>query len=105
MKITPYWQLRLPLILVLADLAWIFSALAPQTAANPAAGVGMSNSVVWIFLHLPAVALGGMAFDASPSQAGPLPKAEMILIGFLGLAQMGALAWWAGRMLDKKRKP
>jgi hypothetical protein len=94
------WRIRLPFLLALADLLWMPSALAPQPGSNPAASVGMLNSTVWIFLHLPAVFLGGLPFEAA---AGPLPRAERLLIGALALAQAAALGWLAGWILDRKR--
>ena len=98
------WRVRLPLLLAAGDLLWMLSALAPHAEKNPAASVGMLKSTVWIFLHLPAVFLGGLPFEAAGQAAGPLPRSEVLLIGALALAQAAALGWAAGWILDRKRK-
>ena len=98
------WRLRLPVLFGLADLAWAASALRPSAAANEAASVGMINSVIWIFLHLPAALLGSLPFGQGPTASAALPGSELALIGVLGVAQTCALAWLIGRFIDRKRK-
>jgi hypothetical protein len=63
----------------------------------------MLNSTIWIFLHVPAVMLGSLPFENSASQAAAMSRPELMLIGFLGAAQMAALAWWILRYLEKKK--
>lgn len=93
-----------PLGLGLADLAWSLKALAPPPAANETATVGMINTVVYIFLHLPAVLLGSLPFGNSPAAGQALSNPERALIGILGAAQMAALSWWLARRFEKKDK-
>ncbi len=96
------WRLRLPLVFGSADLAWSFSALRPVQSTNAAASVGMINSVIWIFLHLPAALLGSLPFGSPGSPGLALPMEEILLLGVLGILQMAAIGWGIGLWLDKR---
>ncbi len=98
------WSLRLGLAVAVLDFAWARSMLSLVQDSNPASTVRLTGAVVWIFLHLPAALLAGLPFQAPASPSEPLPPAELGLMALLGAAQMGALAWWLGRRLDKDPK-
>ena len=89
----------------IADLCWSFSALRPDQGSNAAASVGMINSVIWIFLHLPAALLASLAFGGQSKGETALPTSEIVAMAALGMVQMSLLGLVLGWWMDRRTKP
>jgi hypothetical protein len=98
------WRYRLPMLLGIADVLWSLSALRPSPGANAAASVGMINTVIWIFLHLPAALAASLPFGVPATPGLALPSLEIVLMAALGVLQMAALGWGLGSWMDRRGK-
>ena len=93
----PLW---FALAAVLLDGLWALYVLREPDLSRQTATVEMAGTTVWIFLHLPAALLASLPYLSLPAEA-PVPRSEFLVMGLLGLAWSGGLAWalgwWMGR--------
>ncbi len=97
------WRWRLGLGLAMLDGLWAFSALSTERAAHPVSNVEMVQPILWIFAHLPAVALGSIFIKLPQAADAALPSTAIWIFGLLGALQFALLGFVLGWWLDRRK--
>jgi len=91
-------------VLALLDALWAAQALA-QKPGTDASVVTLASLAVWLFLHIPAAALGGLILrccgESVSGGAQGLSVAARWTLGCLGCLQTLALGLWLARRLRR----
>ena len=103
MKALALWRWRLGLGLAGLDSLWAWVALSTERQAHAVSNVEMLQPILWIFIHLPAVALGSLFVKLPPAPEAAMPPAALWIFGFLGTLQAAALGLLLGWWMDKRK--